>query len=214
MNVTSLVSNRYAEVENRKRALRQKTADDAYRKNAQYFKPKFNPALEELVDLLTGKKEKDHQPEVQAAIQDLKQQKDLIEQQNSPVDDEVASAQLADPISSDEKYAQTITILEDVRDAALAPENPSQQDLQVAATASETIQETQSQSTHETKLSNVFQMNDHGKEESATTSDSAVIAQEKTKQRLFKKAIAHYSFHMQMAKQGFHFAEPIIYRAV
>jgi hypothetical protein len=58
MNVTSLVNDRYIEMENRKRALRQKTADDAYRKNAQYFKPKFNPALEELVDLLTGKKKK------------------------------------------------------------------------------------------------------------------------------------------------------------
>lgn len=212
MNVTSLVSNRYAEVENRKRALRQKTADDAYRKNAQYFKPKFNPALEELVDLLTGKKEKDHQPEVQAAIQDLKQQKDLIEQQNSSVNDEVASAQLANPISSDDKYAQTIATIENVSD--VAPENPSQQDLQVAAIASETIQKAQSQSTRETELSNVFQMNDHEKEKSITTSDNAVIAQEKTKQRLFQKAIARYAFHMQMAKQGFHFAEPIIYRAV
>ncbi|MGM9967208.1 hypothetical protein [uncultured Rummeliibacillus sp.] len=211
MNVTSLVSTRYAEVENRKRALRQKNADDAYRKNAQYFKPKFNPALEELVDLLTGKKEKDHQPEVQAAIQDLKQQKDLIEQQNSAVDDEIASTQLVDPISSD---TQTITILEDVRDAALAPENPSQQDFQVAATATETIQKAQSQSTHDTELSNVRQMNDHEKTESTTTSDSSVITEEKTKQRLFKKAIARYTFHMQMAKQGFHFAEPIIYRAV
>ena len=211
MNVTSLVSNRYAEVENRKRALRQKTADDAYRKNAQYFKPKFNPALEELVDLLTGKKEKDHQPEVQAAIQDLKQQKDLIEQQNSSVNDEIAFTQLANPISLDDKYAQTITTLDDVSDATLAPEKPSQKDLQMA---SETIQQTQSQSTRETELSNVFQMNDHEKEKSTTISDNAVIAQEKTKQRLFKKAIARYAFHMQMAKQGFHFAEPTIYRAV
>lgn len=208
MNVTSLVSNRYAEIENRKRALRQKTADDAYRKNAQYFKPQFNPALEELVDLLTGKKEKEHQPQVQAAIRDLK---DQVKQEETPSLTDHSEMSEVNIVSPDTK---TIAILEDVRQAALAPDNPSEQDLKVAATATETIQKTQSQSTHETELSNVIQMNDHEKAKSTTAIDSAVVAQEKSKQRLFKKAIARYAFHMQMAKQGFHFAEPTIYRAV
>ncbi len=66
MNITSLVSNRFTETEHRKRVLRQKTADATYRKNAQYFKPKMNPALESLVDLLTGKKEQELKPEVQS----------------------------------------------------------------------------------------------------------------------------------------------------
>lgn len=205
MNVTSLISNRYTEVENRKRTLRQKTADDAYRKNAQYFKPKFNPALEELVNLLTGKKEKEHQPEVQAAIRDLK---DQVKQEGAPIStvkSGIPSSQV-NIVSPDDSKA--IAILEDVRQAALAPEDPSEQDLQVAAVATETILKAQGQSTQESELSNVIQMN--GLEQA----NNGTVAQEKTKQRLFKKAISRYSFHMQMAKQGFHFAEPTIYRAV
>lgn len=217
MNVTSLVNDRYIEMENRKRALRQKTADDAYRKNAQYFKPKFNPALEELVDLLTGKKEKEHQPEVQAAIRDLQQRKDYVVQKEDPsltAKNEVSSNQLTNMASQEDTYAQTLAILEDVRDAALASENPSEQDLQVAATTTETIQKVQGQSTPKSELSNVIQMSEHEKSDSTTAMDSATIAQEKGKQRLFKKAISLYSFHMQMAKQRFQFTEPTIYRAV
>jgi len=217
MNVTSLVNDRYIEMENRKRALRQKTADDAYRKNAQYFKPKFNPALEELVDLLTGKKEREHQPEVQAAIRNLQQRKDYAVQKEDPsltVNNEVSSNQLTNMASHDDTYARTLAILEDVRDAALASENPSEQDLQVAATTTETIQKVQGQSTPKSELSNVIQMSEHEKSDSTTAVDSATIAQEKEKQRLFKKAISLYSFHMQMAKQRFQFTEPTIYRAV
>lgn len=198
MNVTSLVSNRYIEIENRKRALRQKTADDAYRKNAQYFKPQFNPAIEEIVDLLTGKKEKEHQPEVQAAIRSLKQQKNEAkeEKSNSIVHSEVPSSK-----NFHEDNAQTIAILEDVRDAALAPENPSEQDLKVAATADEIIQKTQGQS-------NIIQLDKPEKAEKDSKIDHAL------KERLFNKAISFYTFHMQMAKQGFEFAQPTFYRAV
>ncbi|HWI48107.1 MAG TPA: hypothetical protein VNU45_07810 [Rummeliibacillus sp.] len=215
MNIASLVSNRYTEIENRKRALRQKTADNAYRKNAQYFKPNFNPALEELVELLTGKKEQEHQPEVQSAIRDLKQnQEKAVQAEVGPstiVEKDVNTEKMAEnntssmqqTITSSQSapHDQTIAILEDVRLAALAPENPSKQDYQVAATVAETIQQANGQSTQASEPSKVIQMNVQEKAESA-------------KQRLLKKAISRYSFHVQMAKKGFQFSQPTIYLAV
>lgn len=209
MNVASLVSNRYTEIENRKKSLKQKSADDAYRKNAQYFKPIFNPALEELVGLLTGKKEQEHQPEVQAAIHDLKQnrettaqdegatsiinEKDLITEEHT-----AASKQQSILISQSEAHDQTMAILEDVRYAALASENPYKQDNQVASIVANNIQGQSSQTSDSSK---VIQLNGQEQDETA-------------KQRLFKKAISRYSFHVQMARQGFQFAQPSIYLAV
>ncbi|MGG0657039.1 hypothetical protein [Rummeliibacillus pycnus] len=183
MNVASLVSNHYTEIENRKRALRQKSADDAYRKNAQYFKPKFNPALEELVGLLTGKKEQEHQPEVQAAIRDLQQHKGKVVRAMVETDATV------------EKSRNTEKMKEDYVSGSF-------------------IQQTQGQSTQESKSSKVIQINGQEIVENATTADRAKVVREKVKQRLFEKAISRYSFHVQMAKQGFQFAQPTIYRAV
>ncbi|WP_397536959.1 hypothetical protein [Rummeliibacillus pycnus] len=212
MNIASLVSDRYTEIENRKRALRQKTADNAYRKNAQYFKPNFNPALEELVELLTGKKEQEHQPEVQSAIRDLKQNQEkavkaevessiIVEKDVNTEKMEASSLQQAITSSHSAPHDQTIAILEDVRLTALAPENPSKQDYQVVANATETIQQAKGQSTQASEPLKVVQMNGQEKDETA-------------KKLFLKKAISRYSFHVQMAKQGFQFAQPTIYLAV
>jgi hypothetical protein len=214
MNVTALISNRYNEIENRKRALRQKTADDAYRRNAQYFKPKFNPALEEIVDLLTGKKEKEHQPEVQAAIRDLKQQQENVTQ-TPTINYDAPVNPLEGIIPYDDTNAQTISILKEVRDAALAPKNPSKQDLEVASAATETIQKVQGQSSQASEQSNVIQLNEKMHDETATASNhTESIVQPKKNKLLFTRAISLYTFHMQMADRGFQFTRPTIYRAI
>ncbi|MGE7622182.1 hypothetical protein ACQKMD_03670 [Viridibacillus sp. NPDC096237] len=106
MKLAALLNNQYTEIENRKRTLRQKNAGDAYRKTAQYFQPKSNPALEELMDLLTGKKEKQHQPEVQAAIRELQQKdqqfrakaRDNMEQTSEPMKEDIRNAEGATEI--------------------------------------------------------------------------------------------------------------------
>ncbi|WP_102693186.1 hypothetical protein [Rummeliibacillus pycnus] len=212
MNIASLVSNRYTEIENRKRSLRQKTADDAYRKNAQYFKPKFNPALEELVELLTGKKEHEHQPEIQAAIHDLKESQEtvtedevdpaIIDEQNGITKKNAASSiQQTIKTSQPNAYDLTIAIRENECYTTLASDNPSKQDDQVATLVTKNIHSIQGQSSQTSAASNVIPINEQEKAEIA-------------KKRLFKKAVSRYSFHVQMAKQGFQFAQPTIYLAV
>lgn len=72
MKLAALLNNRYTEVEARKKLVTSKSADDAYRKNAKYFTPTKNPAIEELIDLLTGKKELENQNEIQQSISNIK----------------------------------------------------------------------------------------------------------------------------------------------
>jgi len=209
MNIASLVSNRFTEIEDRKRSLRQKTADNAYRKNAQYFKPKFNPALEELVELLTGKKEHEYQPEVQAAIHDLKQSQETLAQdeiETTIIDEKYviaeknAASKQTITNSQRDAYDPIIAMRENERYAALASENLSKPDDQVA-TLTNNIQSIQGQSSKKSTSSNIISINGQEKAEIS-------------KQRLFKKAVSQYSFQVQMAKQGFHFAQPTIYLAV
>ncbi|GEK30443.1 hypothetical protein KZO01_07520 [Kurthia zopfii] len=77
MRLASLLNNRFTEVEARKKLLTVKNVDHAYKKNAKYFETTKNPAMEELVDLLTGKKEKEDHSELQKTIENLQQQKRL-----------------------------------------------------------------------------------------------------------------------------------------
>ncbi|MGX9133051.1 hypothetical protein ACWV26_01460 [Rummeliibacillus sp. JY-2-4R] len=164
MNITSLVSNRFADVEHRKRVLRHKTADAIYRRNAQYFKPKTNPALENLVDLLTGKKEQEHKPEVQSSIRKLQQLHKHDDQVNQTIQD-VSSTR--------------ITI--------------QSQSSQIPDSATRTNQK---------------------KTYTDTANSSKTTVEEKVKHRLFEKAISHYTFQVQVAKQGFQLAQPTIYLSI
>lgn len=218
MNTTSLIGNRYFEMENRKKALRQKTADYAYRKNAQYFKPKFNPALEELVDLLTGKKEQDQDPEVQATIHGLKQNKDNQNQvEASATTEDIDTTQekgqvstvQKDGISSQSNSYKTM-MQENVRHSAV-PLEPSNQNVSDLSTATETVLQTQGQSTQTTASTKKTQTNRLNVNDFDAAADQVILAHKKARQKLFKKAISRYSFHMQMAKQGFQFVQPTIY---
>ncbi|MGG0665824.1 hypothetical protein ABE042_17140 [Viridibacillus arvi] len=214
MKLAALLNNQYTDIENRKRALRQKNAGDAYRKTAQYFQPKSNPALEELMDLLTGKKEKQHQPQVQAAIRELQQKdqefrakaKDNMEQTLPLVEtSEAVSQDNEDKRSSiGTMREKTIEVLR-VHHSAL---EPMRQDVRVTEGANEIIQQTRDQITEvKQQVTTEDSTNQFGQ-----VTNSTQTLEQKLKQRLFDQAISRYSYHVQMAKSGFSVTQPSFYR--
>ncbi|MFF3101089.1 hypothetical protein [Viridibacillus arvi] len=198
MKLAALLNNQYTDIENRKRALRQKNAGDAYRKTAQYFQPKSNPALEELMDLLTGKKEKQHQPQVQAAIREL-QQKDQEFRAKTKGNMEQTSplVEISDAVSqvNEEMHASTSATLEKINVRVTEGEN-------------EIIQQTRDQITEvKQQVTTEDSTNQFGQ-----VTNSTQTLEQKLKQRLFDQAISRYSYHVQMAKSGFRVTQPSFYR--
>lgn len=198
MKLAALLNNQYTDIENRKRALRQKNAGDAYRKTAQYFQPKSNPALEELMDLLTGKKEKQHQPQVQAAIREL-QQKDQEFRAKTKGNMEQTSplVEISDAVSqvNEEMHASTSATLEKINVRVTEGEN-------------EIIQQTRDQITEvKQQVTTEDSTNQFGQVTNLTQT-----LEQKLKQRLFDQAISRYSYHVQMAKSGFRVTQPSFYR--
>lgn len=150
-----------------------KEAEGAYKKTAQYFSPKKNSALAELEGLLLGKKDKEVYNEQKSTTSQEQQQifklqqaeKDVIahemahkaaggavtgpasyEHTEGPDGKHYVTAgevQVNAPAGSTEE--ETLKILETVRRAALAPAQPSPQDLRVAASASAQIEQTKAQ---------------------------------------------------------------------
>ncbi|MGE7918696.1 hypothetical protein ACQKM9_07065 [Viridibacillus sp. NPDC093762] len=215
MKLAAQLNNQYTDIENRKRALRQKNAGDAYRKTAQYFQPNSNPALEELMDLLTGKKEKQHQPQVQAAIRELQQKdqefrakaKDNMEQTSPLVETSAAVSQVYEEKSSSigALLEKTFEVLERVHHSAL---EPKRQDVCVTEGENEIIQQTRDQITKvKLQVTTEDSTNQFGQVTNATQT-----LEQKLKQRLFDQAISCYSYHVQMAKSGFRVTQPSFYR--
>lgn len=83
MRLASLLNNRFTEFEARKKLVTLKNVDDAYKKQAKYFTPTANPSLEELVNLLTGKKEKEDHSNLQESLQHLQQRATIEENQGT-----------------------------------------------------------------------------------------------------------------------------------
>lgn len=198
MKLAALLNNQYTDIENRKRALRQKNAGDAYRKTAQYFQPKSNPALEELMDLLTGKKEKQHQPQVQAAIREL-QQKDQEFRAKTKGNMEQTSplVEISDAVSqvNEEMHASTSTTLEKINVRVTEGEN------EIIQQVRDQITEVKQQVTAEDSTNQFGQV-----------TNLTQTLEQKLKQRLFDQAISRYSYHVQMAKSGFRVTQPSFYR--
>lgn len=88
MKLTALLNNRLAEIDSRKKLVKLKNADEAYKKNANYFSPESNPAMEELVNLLMGKKEKEENIDLEQFIQKIKNEQ-TVEGSNKTVDTEL-----------------------------------------------------------------------------------------------------------------------------
>lgn len=197
MRLAALLNNRYSEIENRKRMLQQKTADEAYKKNAEFFQPMSNPALDELVDLLTGKKEKEEQPALQQAIQGIKSQQAANTQD---VEDVMAS------LSNDE----VIDIFKRVHSSALSNDKPTAQDLKIAASAADFIAKnttTQAPTNLETTAMDTLE------EKSDAAVEQPISFEKLMRNRLFEKAANQYQFQIQMAKTGLHPYESVYYQS-
>lgn len=195
MKLAALLNNRYAEIENRKRVLKQKTAGEAYKKNAQYFQPMSNPALDDLVDLLTGKKERDAKPALQQAIQQMKEE--YVDTPYAPVDDIVASS----------KHETPVEILKRVQQSALSSDKPTAQDLAVAESAAAYIAQ-KTQISTESDIEKPVEKRVEKQREQPQQSLGQII-----RNRLFAKATARYQFQAQMARNNFQFDQPAFYQS-
>lgn len=230
---------------NRKKTLQRKEASDAYRKNALYFQPKKNPLLLELENLLLGhtdqdlyeqqkEEAKEVTPQQQAIIQDLQQtKKDVLahEQAHKAVkSDALESSSNSQLEHVDEEGAtvaetnasDTLLILEQVRNAALAPAQPSPQAIRVAINANAHIQRMQAQlhgrEVDESELDNHepafageemdVKVPEHfSKELKLDPLADTIFGKsdgEAFKARIFKNATEKYAAHIQMAKNGYH----------
>lgn len=157
MKISSLIAQeKISSQQNRKKIMHRKEAGDAYRKNAMYFQPKKNPLLLELENLLLGRTDQklyDQQqenssevtPQQQAIMQDLQQTEKSVRahEQAYKAENNDSTQTSAAPESSaitGPELNNTLQILEQVRNAALASDAPSSQDLRVAASADAQIQ--------------------------------------------------------------------------
>jgi len=136
---------------NRKKILQRKEAGNAYRKNAMYFQPKKNPLLLELENLLLGRTDQDLYeqqqedsnevtPQQQAIMEELQQTKESVR-----AHEQTYKWGSGDPAEltavTNPEFNDTLQILEQVRNAALSPKEPSPQDLRVAEIMNAQIQQ-------------------------------------------------------------------------
>lgn len=148
-------------LEEKRKALGRKEAGQAYRKSAEYFGEKRDNALKVLEDLLSGKKEqlanKDvtdraqeregflKQPEMRAQLHQYIQNDAQVrahEQAHQAVGNIAGAGEVMLQTSAPITQADALeTTLEKVKQAALAPAQPSAQDLRVAASAAAQLQQ-------------------------------------------------------------------------
>lgn len=253
MRISSMMQERVHELEERKRIQQRRDAGDAYRKNSQYFSFDKSPALKELEQLLTGEKDysqyeeqKDEKPEVKAAIRELQQTEQNVrahEQAHMSVGGAVAgSASFTYAEGPDGKRyvtggevpinppaasstEDTIAILEQVKRAALAPADPSPQDLRVAASVTAQLQQVKAQKVKGDETSSETEdqvesiepafVNEKlevsvperfNKELNLNAQKETVFGksyEELYKSRLFNKAKEYYTAHTEMVKNGY-----------
>lgn len=249
MKIASLMSNMSLDFEERKRALQRKEAESTYKKNATYSNPKKNPMLDVLENLLSGKTEKDLHAADNATKRYSKlgkeeklEQPQLLKQTEKEVfaqeqAHKVVGASVTGP--SDQRSItgsevslsaptgdapdETIAILEKVRQAALAPAQPSPQDLRIAASASAQIQQARGEVVaEETELEEAPFTNENLQ---VTIPERFQAAAERDPQaqtifgkelesllfnRTFNKAAEKYGAHIAMVKNNYRsFDEPV-----
>ncbi|AWE06216.1 hypothetical protein DCE79_01930 [Lysinibacillus sp. 2017] len=242
MKVASLLHQMSPDFEERKRSLQRKEVGDVYKKHAKYADASKNPMLQALENLLSGKTEKDlheadaavrketqassvevrerffEQPSINGQLQQTN--KDVIapetENEVTGVNGSVAVAS-AMPISNEESD-DTGALLEKLRQAALAPAQPSPQDLRVAASASAQLQQVRAEKTGE-PVEELEELAPHAEEDLTFTmperfeKDFARDPQEKTVfgqdlekllfKRTFNNAATKYNSHVAMVKNGY-----------
>lgn len=175
-------------------AFQRKDVGQAYRKNAEFYQPKKSPNLAELEDLLLGNKE----------ILDIKGPSVPVQTIGGPTPEE------------------TIELLEKVRSIALAPANPTPQDLRTAATATAKIQSVHSQITlHQEAARQIEVEAKRQREDEAAISNRSVQydyqppevrSENVQKRKFYEQAIAKYSHQVHLKKHGFTDQQPSFFR--
>ena len=238
MKVANFIQAGLTEFEERKRALQRKEMGEAYKKTAKFVEVSKNPMHTVLENLLSGKTEKDllatdvdsldealvfDEGLNQIKAEDFEHERSLSSE-NSNISNpnkhymnsgEVGTDSLA--ITSQE---ETINNLEQVNQTALAPTQPSQQDLPIAASASTQIQQTEAilreatvEVVEETEPDSFVGedlsvtiperfLNDFKRDATAPT----VFGKEYESllfQRTFHKVVEKYTAHMAMVKNGY-----------
>ncbi|MGN7476947.1 putative metalloprotease CJM1_0395 family protein [Solibacillus silvestris] len=157
MKISSLLHSFNPDLEERRRIQQRKEVGEVYKKHAKYADASKNPMLQALENLLSGKTEKELHVADAAARKDVQQaEKEVIARDNVHAAGATTYTHVTAPdnqryISSGEAAVQipsandasdeTLELLEKVRQAALAPAEPSPQDLRIAESASAQIQQ-------------------------------------------------------------------------
>lgn len=212
-----------ANLEERKRAMQRRDAGDAYRKQAEYFQAK-QPSLSELEDLLLGKKEREPEnPETAAAVREFQQLESTNNKANNMAD--IKGPSIAVQTISGHTPERTIELLEKVKSSALAPPEPTSQDLRVAASASAKIQQVQSQITLNQGAARQieYEVKKQIEDEAAVFNRSVpsdfqspkiteADLEKLQKKRLKEQAIAKYSYQVHLKRYGFTDQQPSFFR--
>lgn len=244
MKIASLMQPGLTDFEERRRAQQRKEMGEAYKKTANFVEVSKNPMLAVLENLLSGKTEKDllatdvqssdetlgfdeglnQKNETQIKSEDMEHERLLIGEDSNI---SISAANGKHYMNSDEvktnssvnaSQEDTINILEQIKQAALAPAQPSEQDLRIAASASAQIQQTEALLSGETvdiaEIPEPFAgedltvnipdrfMNDFKRDANAPT----VFGQELESllfQRTFNKVVEKYKAHIAMVKNGY-----------
>ena len=125
MKISSLLHRSNPELDYKKRALQRKEVGEVYKKNAKYADPSKNPLLQALEDLLSGKTEK----EIHEADTAARKESQLFEVIEQPEKNDIEQLKQVET-------GQPFELLEKVRQAALAPAQPSLQDIHVTESTS------------------------------------------------------------------------------
>lgn len=224
MRISSLLHSFNPDLEERKRTAHRKVVGDAYKKHAKYTDASKNPMLQALENLLSGKTEKDLHKADATARKDTPQS--VLEEKLQPeVNKEIHQLKQTEREAIAHEHAHkaageldsTVSLLEKVRQAALAPAEPSAQDLRVAASAAAQIQQAQADENgdvFEEQENAPFAETDFAYEvPERFQSDFARDPQEQTifgkelenllYQRTYNKAVEKYSSHINMVKMGY-----------
>jgi hypothetical protein len=121
-----------SDFEERKKQLARKEMGQAYKKHVKFAEASKNPMLAALENLISGQADKEH---LQVDLDANKQEIAVTEKNSTP-------QQFTDKsLSSLDAPEQTVEVLEKIRQAALASASPTVQDLRVAKTAAQQIEE-------------------------------------------------------------------------
>lgn len=238
MRISNLIQPGMPDFEERKRSQQRKEMGEAYKKTAKFVEVSKNPMLAVLENLMSGKTEKDLlasdvqssneqlsfdeainqkvETQINTKAKDIEQKRSLaVENLNTSTTDNKHYIDSGEVGTSPD---ETIQLLEQAKQASLAPTQPSEQDLRIAASATAQIQQTEAVLRGETVDASEEQelvvaedlvvdipdrfMNDFKRDVNTPT----IFGKELESllfQRTFNKLVETYSNHIAMVNNGY-----------